>query len=856
MFKKAFFIVLSMALALCLIACGNKTNGSVGTTTQNGNQNTTTQNYELGDDSVVAPNFWSDFERYDQVKEMSNVDTKIQIYEGPEYSDKVFYEFEGVDVAVNGHDLYMYKTQVNHLRTSMAEPTTADSCFCYFDFEGEVTITVTLTNGELFNKAVVKPLGYGITPTISADKKSISFNINRQSAYVVEYNDNADNAIHIFANPMEENPITPDNIPENCIYFGPGVYQANAIPVKSGMTIYLAGGAFVYGNINANGMKDITVRGRGVFDGSIYGRYPNATVPINFMHCENVSVDGIIISNPAGWALNSLFVNGAHYNNVKIITARANGDGITMQSCHNMFVENCFVRGWDDNLVVKNYEHGTTENILFNNCILWTDLAQSTEVGYETYGATMKNIMFRNITVLHNYHKPVISCHNSDYATISNLNYVNYTVEDAQMGGANGGYLIEMMVSYDINWSTSVKERGQTKDVLIDNIVVLGGKDVSGSISGYGPNNKTSNVKISNLKIKGQEIRSLADAKIATNPNTTEDIEVSYTKDATGANLTATIMHATTKEAEVKINETAKQGDSYIVPAFAILIPKEVNMGANRSVTATASSNSEQAALIADGDRNTAWVSATEPKTGNYEYLYIECETEFKLKYVKVRLPENAPSQEIEFNIFGSNDNENWTLIQTSQKYKFDPTSGNLQQFAVSPSGEFKYYRFRFSGSTRGEVAIGEIELYAANLALGKNVICSNYVDVYETKNCTDGNTQTYWEGERGLFPNEFYIDLEREYTVTSAVYYFPLSNAWEERYLDIEVQGSLDGENWTTLIVRTTYFFSVETGHVNEMFVESPTPIRYIKFIGYNNTAWNAFQCGEVNVYDNVINK
>ena len=40
---------------------------------------------------------------------------------------------------------------------------------------------------------------------------------------------------------------------------------------------------------------------------------------------------------------------------VKIITARPNGDGITVQSSRNVTVSNSFVRTWDDSLVVKNY---------------------------------------------------------------------------------------------------------------------------------------------------------------------------------------------------------------------------------------------------------------------------------------------------------------------------------------------------------------------------------------------------------------------------------------------------------------------------------------------------------------------
>lgn len=55
------------------------------------------------------------------------------------------------------------------------------------------------------------------------------------------------------------------------------------------------------------------------------------------------------------------------------------------------------------------------------------------EVGYETDGEYIRDITFENITVLHNFHKPVISIHNADDAKINGVTFRNITVEDAQM---------------------------------------------------------------------------------------------------------------------------------------------------------------------------------------------------------------------------------------------------------------------------------------------------------------------------------------------------------------------------------------------------------------------------------------
>ena len=89
--------------------------------------------------------------------------------------------------------------------------------------------------------------------------------------YVVEYNNDHTTAIQIFANPIEEDPITEEEAAKdpNTIYVGPGIYDAGAFPIKSNTTIYLAGGAYVYGQFSAEGVDNVAIKGRGIVSGSI-----------------------------------------------------------------------------------------------------------------------------------------------------------------------------------------------------------------------------------------------------------------------------------------------------------------------------------------------------------------------------------------------------------------------------------------------------------------------------------------------------------------------------------------------------------------------------------------------------------
>lgn len=188
--------------------------------------------------------------------------------------------------------------------------------------------------------------------------------------------------------------------------------------------------------------------------------------------------------------MNWYFCTDSQIDNIKIISSRSNGDGISLQSCKDIDVRNCFLRTWDDSLVVKNYPRwndrnieGETENITFSNCVLWTDLAQSMEIGYETIGKLMRNITFSNITVLHNFHKPVMSIHNSNNADIENVVFDTITVEDASMGRGDAGsnaQLCEIAVEFSSTWSTNHKTTalGSITGVRVSNVTVLSGNAI------------------------------------------------------------------------------------------------------------------------------------------------------------------------------------------------------------------------------------------------------------------------------------------------------------------------------------------------------------------------------------------
>lgn len=435
------------------------------------------------------------------------------------------------NVKVNGQECYVYDTNVNLSRSWNADymPELSRTPITYFDFEGEVEIEVTVPKMEL-EQVTISPVSYGIEPKVDAENHTVTFTVTEPDTYTVMFNNSPERAVHIFANPLEKE--VPDFEDENVIYVGPGEWNMGTIALKDGQTLYLAGGAVVYGRVLAEGVKDVSIMGRGIIDGSKFpgwrAQAPFVSLEINA--CSNVKVSDIIVLNPNCWVFQGYETENLVLDGLKIISCRPNGDGISLQSCRNAEVKNGFVRSWDDSLVVKNY-YRNSNHISFTNMQLWTDFAQSMEIGYETNKGKMEDssitdIVFEDICVLHNYHKPVISIHNGDDAVVSDIVFRGITVEDAQMGSGDGDvmpYLIDLNIAQSGSWS-STENRGIIENVTIDQVNVLSGKFCPSRINGYDGEHKVRNVVISDLTILGEKVESGEQGKFEINAETTENI--------------------------------------------------------------------------------------------------------------------------------------------------------------------------------------------------------------------------------------------------------------------------------------------------------------------------------------------
>ncbi len=552
---------------------------------------------------------------------------------------------ETCKVWVEGQPLSVIDTAVNHQRTWTSRPILSKTPVALFSMGGPVSVTVQFP-GVTLESVTIRPLSLSITPSIKGD--TAQFILREPAAVTVEYNYQVKGALHLFASAPETD--IPDKKDPNVIYFGPGVHEAGLIEPKSGQTVYLAGGCVLRGYIQAGGVENVRIMGRGIIDGSQYDRWDDTIVPINFTESKNISIEGITILDPAAWTVNLYKCDTVTVDGIHIVAARSNSDGITTQSCRNVTVRNCFIRGWDDNLVVKGYD-GNVKTILFENCVLWTDLAQSCEVGYETRADVMEDITFRNITVLHNFHKPVMSVHNSDNALIQNVRFENITVEDAQMGEGDGARLLIELTTTKSQWSKASK-RGNTRGVVFDNIKVLGGKDTSIRIFAFNKDCTIDDVLFKNMEILGKRITSLDDIKLNKNKNIGSNIRM---------------------EADESIVTTTYPG--YLHTYKVKEAPAALETGIGATAAANGQTQSYGGANAADGNVNTYWEGAG---SGQDELTLTVSEPASPASLILHLNPAAIWGKRTQtFSVLSSADGSAFTEVVPSQDYDFNPETGN-----------------------------------------------------------------------------------------------------------------------------------------------------------------------------------
>jgi hypothetical protein len=391
-----------------------------------------------------------------------------------------------------------------------------DNCgFAYFDFEGTVHVSITVPGG--FNTVKIRPQSAGIDAIVQGNK--IEFDLPSPRKLCIELDGKISYPLFIFPNSPEIDPPRPDD--PNVRYFGPGIHDAGEMVLKTGETVYVAGGAIVKGYFTASNANNIKILGRGIMDA-----HDNNTSMIRMRDCKNVVVDGIwIVDQPAWkWTTSYYICDSTLVNNVKIIAGEdVSNDGIGIISCQVFTVNDCFIKCVDDCVVIKakRTNRRSVKDVTITNCLIWNIQAFGIQIGPELDAPEVTGVLVKNCDLIHPLHTETDPNHlsyyycgalgimNGDDCEVHNVRYEDIRIEDAT------AKLISLKIM-KTQWNT-VEKYGQIHDIYFKDIRVVDGDFVPSEIISFAvdkfyngnkvkPEQLIRNVTFENLNILGKSI--------------------------------------------------------------------------------------------------------------------------------------------------------------------------------------------------------------------------------------------------------------------------------------------------------------------------------------------------------------
>jgi hypothetical protein len=314
--------------------------------------------------------------------------------------------------------------------------------------------------------------------------------------------------------------------PQNILYVPPGRYKVGELWLKSNMTLYLAGGAILYGSsstadfntgtggVNIEGMQHALIRfyqvknskliGRGAIDGNgkaIRAAGLRAAV-LKMDQSSDITVDGIVSRDSSYW--NSIIYrsDAVTIQNYKLINCRPNSgynntDGVDFDESTNSKLYNAFLYTGDDAMATKNeFASGTvnTKNITHEKVVLYNNSA-GCKIGTKTMGQTMDNVVFKDIDLVKVSRALVID--GCDTAVVQNTTYENIRIENAEAS------LVDVQNNSLPSWRTAA---GQTviKETFFTNVTAETRKAIG--LHGMSSTVNINGVHFSNFKAQGAAI--------------------------------------------------------------------------------------------------------------------------------------------------------------------------------------------------------------------------------------------------------------------------------------------------------------------------------------------------------------
>lgn len=460
------------------------------------------------------------------------------------------------EITVNNTPVQAYAARVSampfntpwrgHQRPLDQTEQSAFLCLC-----ADEPVSLTITPSRPLSTAAVRPLSAGISP--KRQNGSFTVSLPGPGQYVFE-GDDFHHALHIFVDPVRED--LPEANGRLLIRYAPGVHHIGHTVIGSHTTVVIERGAVVYGSITAYDEEDILICGGGILDGSEEIRTDdNRLLPYDYhsplpkernaffafleqnhvLHgclrlyrCRNVRVQDLVLRDSASFALIPAQCENLEIDGVKTIGMwRYNADGIDLFNCQNVTIRNCFLRNFDDCIVIKGicgWDDRNNENILTEKCVIFCDWGRGLELGAETNAPECRNILFRDCDLIHGSTIHLdIQHHNRAY--IHHIQFENIRIEynrhqlsemiqerDDQVYTDTGALRQPMLIAipiYDMGLFSKDGLHGRVSDVLFRDIQIYADPGLPRPViqlSGLSQESTVTRVQIENITLNGKHL--------------------------------------------------------------------------------------------------------------------------------------------------------------------------------------------------------------------------------------------------------------------------------------------------------------------------------------------------------------
>ncbi len=294
--------------------------------------------------------------------------------------------------------------------------------FVSFDITGPVTVEITAVEPGFWDKGVdIQPWRLGLRAIRQG--QTIRFKLAGPAKLsIARPGDFLNHARMLFLFAGTPSP-PPPHAGENVRIVPAGVFHESLNP-KSGETLYLAPGAFIFGSLNLWKVQDVKVLGRGtiVYEGSQDPNNDEGWMQKPDWHCigaleaRKVEINGLTcVVRARTWSIQMKDSNNFTYDDLRVIggnPGNANQDGMDWLGGGDTLVRNAFLRASDDVFAMQGNWDGYTDedilrpghdvqNIVIENSELSTSISNIVRSGWPRKSFNSRNFTLRDSDILH-----------------------------------------------------------------------------------------------------------------------------------------------------------------------------------------------------------------------------------------------------------------------------------------------------------------------------------------------------------------------------------------------------------------------------------------------------------------------